>query len=107
MAGAFDLVISNPPYFPRAAVRSQGEERSSGKGGNEGSLEDFCKAASYLCRWGGRFALVYRPERLSELCCAMSLNGIEPKAAALVQRLQTSGPIVVLMEGKRGGKKGP
>jgi tRNA1Val (adenine37-N6)-methyltransferase len=107
MAGAFDLVISNPPYFPEGSgKKAKGEERAVAREENEGSLEDFCKAASYLCRWGGRFALVYRPERLSELCCAMSLNGIEPKRLRFVQKTADSGPIVVLMEGKRGGKKG-
>jgi tRNA1Val (adenine37-N6)-methyltransferase len=107
MAGAFDLVIANPPYFIRGSGnKAKGEERAAAREENEGSLEDFCRAASYLCRWGGRFAVVYRPERLSELCCAMTANGIEPKRLRFVQKNPGTGPIVVLMEGKRGGKKG-
>jgi tRNA1Val (adenine37-N6)-methyltransferase len=97
----------DPPYFIRGSGnKAKGEERAAAREENEGSLEDFCRAASYLCRWGGRFAVVYRPERLSELCCAMTANGIEPKRLRFVQKNPGTGPIVVLMEGKRGGKKG-
>ncbi len=36
----------------------------------------------------------------------MTANGIEPKRLRFVQKNPETGPIVVLMEGKRGGKKG-
>ncbi len=106
-AGAFDLVVSNPPYFAegsgrRAAARERATAREEGRC----TLNDVCAAAAYLCRWGGSFALVYRPERLSELCCAMTACGLEPKRLRFVQKTAASGPIVVLVEGRRGGRAG-
>lgn len=107
LSGYFDLVITNPPYFREGSGKKAADsERALAREENECSLEVFCAAAAYYCRWGGRFAVVYRPERLSQLCCAMTLSGIEPKRMRFVQKAGDSSPIVVLMEGRRGGKPG-
>ena len=106
-AGAYDLVVSNPPYFaagsglsaPDPARATAREERSC-------SLEELCAAAAYLCRWGGSFALVYRPERLAELFCALSTHGLEPKRLRLVQHRADTAPNLALIEARRGGKPG-
>ncbi|MBQ9413285.1 MAG: methyltransferase [Oscillospiraceae bacterium] len=106
-AGSFDLAVSNPPYFPAGSglsapvpARAQArEERSL-------TLDELCAAAGWLLRWGGAFALVHRPERLSELCCAMTAAGIEPKRLRLVQHRADAAPNLILMEGRRGGRPG-
>ena len=106
-AGSWDLVVSNPPYFPvdsgyaapeagRAAARSEGSC----------SLADLCAAARYLTRWGGRFALVHRPERMSQVLCTMSEAGLEPKRLRMIQYKANSAPSLFLAEGRRGGKPG-
>lgn len=106
-AESFDLVVSNPPYFaagtgysapnaPRAAAR---EEQSC-------TLSDLCAAAKWALRWGGSFAVVHRPERLSELFCAMTEVGIEPKRLREVVSSPGKAPSLVLVEGRRGGGKG-
>jgi tRNA1Val (adenine37-N6)-methyltransferase len=107
LSGYFDLVITNPPYFREGSgKKAAGNERALAREENECSLDDICKAAAYFCRWGGRFAVVYRPERLSQLCCAMTANGIEPKRMKFVLKTAENRPIVVLVEGRRGGKPG-
>ena len=106
-AGFFDLVVSNPPYFaggsgytaPDAARAAARDERCL-------TLGELVDAAAYLCRWGGAFALVHRPERLSEIFCAMTARGIEPKRLRLVQHQAERAPNLVLIEGRRGGKPG-
>ena len=70
------------------------------------SLDDVCAAAAFLCRTGGSFSLVYKPERLSELLCAMSAHAIEPKRLRLVCNRAGDAPGLVLVEGRRGGKPG-
>ncbi|MBR7082218.1 MAG: methyltransferase, partial [Oscillospiraceae bacterium] len=70
------------------------------------TLSDVCRAAAYFTRWGGKFAIVHRPERLSELFCEMTKNGIEPKRLRLVQETEGSPPNLVLVEGRRGGNPG-
>lgn len=106
-SGSFDLVAANPPYFPvERGKLSPDEKRSGARGEVSCSLEDICAAASYLCCTGGSFSVVYKPERLSELFCAMTAHGLEPKRLRLVCYRQDSAPSLVLVEGRRGGKPG-
>ena len=106
-AGVFDLVISNPPYFtPESGYAAPDERRAAARTEGNCSLDELCAAAAYLCRWGGAFALVHRPERLSEICCAMTAHGIEPKRLRLVQYSAERAPNLLLLEGRRGGRPG-
>ena len=106
-SGSFDLVVANPPYFPvERGFLSPEEGRRNARGETQCTLEDICDAAAFLCRTGGSFCLVHKPERLSELLCAMSLRGLEPKRLRLVCHRADSAPSLVLVEGRRGGKPG-
>lgn len=106
-AGAYDLVVSNPPYFaadsgytaPEAGRATARDERSC-------TLDDLCTAAAYLTRWGGAFCMVHRPERLSEIFCTLTAHGLEPKRLRTVQHRMGSAPNLVLIEARRGGKPG-
>lgn len=106
-AGAFDLVVSNPPYFPAGSGYSAPDAgRAAAREEQSCTLGDLCAAAEYLCRWGGAFALVHRPERLSEIFCAMTAHGIEPKRLRFAQYKVRYAPSLALIEGRRGGKPG-
>lgn len=106
-AESFDLVVSNPPYFAKKSGYSSPEElRATAREERECTLADICAAARWSLRWGGSFALVHRPERLSELFCAMTEAGIEPKRLRMVSHSAEKAPSLVLVEGKRGGSPG-
>ena len=104
-AGSFDYVVSNPPYFssgsgctaPDPARRIARQESCC-------TLEEVCAAAARLLRWGGRFALVHRPDRLCDLMTALRRSGLEPKRMRLVHHTTASAPSLVLLEGRRGGR---
>lgn len=106
-AGAFDLVVCNPPYYvsgggrlpTRDAMRTARAELSC-------TAEDACAAAAYLLRWGGSFCLVHKPERLTDLLCAMRAASLEPKRLRFVCPRMGSTPSLVLLEGRRGGRPG-
>ncbi len=106
-SGSFDVVVSNPPYFAieRGEISSN-TPRAIARGEVACTLDELCKAASFLCRWDGKFAVVYRPDRLPELFEAMRRNGIEPKRMRIVCHNILSVPSLVLVEGRRGGKPG-
>ena len=104
-AGKYDLVLSNPPYFPTGSGY-ESDTLPTARGESECSLEDVCRAAVYALRWGGSFAIVHRPERLSELCCTLTACGLEPKRLRMTQYRQGAAPNLLLMEARRGGKPG-
>ena len=102
--GSFDLVVSNPPYGKRsgpAAAGSRGIARQENC-----SPAELCAAAAGLVRQRGKFCLVYPPERLGELICAMTEAGLEPKRLRLVHKDASGAPCAVLLEGVKGGGKG-
>ena len=106
-AGSFDLVIANPPYYPAGSGALPADaDRAAARGELLCTLEDVCRAAGYLLRTGGRACLVHKPERLSELFCRLTENGLEPKRLRLVCGRPESAPSLVLVEARRGGKPG-
>lgn len=106
-ANAFDLVICNPPYFPsghgasapNAARRGAREEVTC-------TLEDVCSAAARALRWSGSFCIVHKPDRLTDLLCAMRTARLEPKRLRFVQKTAETTPSLLLAEGRLGGKPG-
>ena len=105
--GSFDLVVSNPPYFASGGGKlSPDADRAAARGEVMCTLDDICTAASFLLRTGGTFALVHKPERLSEVLCTMTAHGIEPKRLRFVCHDADSKPNLVLIEGRRGGHPG-
>ena len=106
-AGSFDLAVCNPPYFPQGSGAVPADaERAAARGELRCTLTEICAAAAFLLRTGGAFCLVHRPERLSELFCALAAQGLEPKRLRLVCKNALSAPSLVLVEARRGGKPG-
>ena len=101
-AGGFDLVISNPPYFPVGSGQSGGPARSE----EFCSLAELCAAAGQLVKNGGRFALCHRPERLVDVLCALRSRGLEPKRLKLVSHSPDRPPALALVEAVRQGRPG-
>lgn len=101
-AGSFDLVISNPPYFPLGSGTSGGSARSE----ECCTLDELCAAAARLVRNGGRFALCHRPERLVDVLVSLRAHGLEPKRLKLLAHTPDSPPSAVLVEAVRQGRPG-
>lgn len=101
-AGAFDLVVSNPPYFPVGSGKSGGPARSE----ETCSLDELCAAAGRLTKNRGRFALCHRPERLVDVMCALRAYGLEPKRLKLISHGPGHPPSLLLAEAVRQGKPG-
>jgi tRNA1(Val) A37 N6-methylase TrmN6 len=67
-----------------------------------GSINDFCRAAGDLVKYGGKFYCVYRPDRLSDLFAALRQHRLEPKRMTPVAANVMSAPSMVLVEAKKG-----
>lgn len=105
--GGFDLVVCNPPYYPPSSGHLAADApRQTARAEVHCTLDDVCGTASYLLRWGGSFCLVHKPERLTDLLCALRTHALEPKRLRFVCKTAEDAPSLVLLEGRRGGKPG-
>ena len=102
--GKADLVTCNPPYkAAKAGIESLSEAQRIARHEIMCDIGDVCRAAAKLLRFGGRFCMCNRPERLADAVCAMRENGIEPKRLRFVSKAPDTAPWLFLIEGRRGG----
>ncbi len=106
-AASFDLVACNPPYKMKGTgIPSATEAALTARHEHTCTLDDVCKAAAYMLRFGGRFVLCHRPERLTDILCTLRENALEPKKVRFVMQRPDKAPWLVLVEGKRFAKNG-
>lgn len=103
----YDLVSINPPYKKLGTgIVNDGEDYKNARHEFTCTLEDAAKAASYLLKFGGRFCICQRPERLPDIFAAMRKFKIEPKSMREVIQRTGKEPSLVLIEGKKGSASG-
>lgn len=106
-AGEQDVVICNPPYkLSGAGLTNPDEGKKTARHETECTLDDICEAAKWLLRFGGRFVLCQRSERLTDVLGAMRAHDLEPKRLRFVQGKADKPPKLFLVEAKRGAKPG-
>lgn len=106
-AGESDLVVCNPPYkLGGAGIVNPDPQKIIARHETECTLDDICEAAKWLLRFGGRFVLCQRPERLTDVLETMRAHDLEPKKLRLVQGRTDKAPKLFLCEAKRGAKQG-
>ena len=100
-----ELIFTNPPYMKTDSGKTN-EKREKNIARHEvcGGIFDFLSAAKRNLKYGGDFYCVYRPDRMTDLLCAMRENGIEPKRITAVHANSESEPSMILVCAKRGGK---
>ena len=103
--GTFDLVTMNPPYKPvGTGIESLSEADKIARHETMCTIDDAVAAAAKLLKFGGRFCMCHRPERLCDIVCSMREGGIEVKRIRFVVEKEGKAPWLVLVEGKRGSK---
>jgi tRNA1(Val) A37 N6-methylase TrmN6 len=106
-SGAFDLCVANPPYFPiDSGAAASGENRRRARSEEGCTIEDVCRAAGYLLRWGGDFSVVFPAGRVCDLFCALRQFGMEPKILRPVETKPETPTTLLLVQARRGGKPG-
>ncbi len=105
--GGFDYVFSNPPYMTAdSGIFSESDALNIARREILGGIDDFCGAAARLCRHGGMFYTVYRPERLTDLMTSLRRSGFEPKMLTFLYPTPSGRPSLVLCAARRGGGAG-
>lgn len=105
--GECATVFSNPPYMKSDSGFLNGDEVKRGaRHEMAGDIKDFCAAAGRLLSTGGAFYCVYRPDRLTELFCAMRDSLLEPKRITFVHPFADKRSNLVLVEAKKDASPG-
>lgn len=104
-AASFDVVTSNPPYMNNGGgFVSSSNPKAVSRHEILCSLDDVAKGASWLLKFGGRFYMVHRPNRLADIICSLRKYSLEPKHIRLVQPYADKEPNIVLIEALKNGK---
>lgn len=103
--GAYDLVISNPPYrkIGQGRLRKSGAQNACHE--VTGTTSDFIQAAKFLLKYKGKFVLVHLAERLPEILVECVSSGLEPKRLQFVHAKENKAANLFLLEMIKGGNK--
>ena len=103
----FDIVSINPPYKKLGTgIVNEGEDYKNARHEFTCTLDDAAKAASQILKFGGKFCICQRPERLPDIFASMRKFKIEPKSMREVIQRDGKEPSLVLVEGKKGSAPG-
>lgn len=104
-ASSFAVITVNPPYMiGQHGLKNLQDAKTIARHEVLCTLEDILRESAKILPPKGRFYMVHRPFRLSEIMCKMTNYGIEPKRMKLVYPYVDREPNMVLIEGLRGGK---
>jgi len=104
----FDVIVSNPPYMLGGQGQTnESEAKRIARHEVCATLDDVLQTAQCLLQdRKGRFYMVHRPQRLTEILRKMHDHRIEPKRLKMVHSYIDREPILILVEGLAGGRSG-
>ena len=103
-ASSFHVVTTNPPYMTgQHGLTNPNEAKAIARHEILCCLEDVIRESARILKPQGRFYMVHRPFRLTEIMVLMHQYGLEPKRMQLVYPFKDKEPNMVLLEGLRGG----
>lgn len=98
-----DTVCVNPPYMKdMAAIKNPDLPLAIARHELLTDLESVINIANKLLKENGRFFMIHRPSRLSEIFASMRQNRIEPKRIRFIHSYIDSKANLVLIEGLKG-----
>lgn len=101
--GKFSLILCNPPY-ERGGAENQIYEKAVCRKEITITLGELSKAVSKALKYGGRFCMVHRADRLAEICYTLKCDGLEVKRIQFISGKEGDTPYLVLVEAVKGGK---
>lgn len=102
---SFDVVTVNPPYMnENHGLKNPDSHKAIARHEILCTLEDVIREAAKVLKPSGRFYMVHRPQRLTEIFALMQKYRIEPKRMRLVYPFKDREANMVLVEGIRGAR---
>ena len=103
----FDAACCNPPYYRVGEGKMSDDEKiATCRHEVELTLSEMVKSAAKILKFGGKFYVVYRADRLAELIFELCKNKLEPKEIVNVLPTKDKEVDTVLVSAKKGAEKG-
>ena len=102
---SLDVISVNPPYNTMGLTSIQ-DEIAISTHEIATNLEKVVKASSKLLKFGGKFFMVHRADRLVDIMFELRQHKLEPKVLRIVYPKKNKEPNLVLIEAKKGAKAG-
>ncbi|MBQ9118160.1 MAG: methyltransferase [Clostridia bacterium] len=99
----FSLILCNPPY-ETGGFDNESYEKAVCRKEITVTLDEIALAASKNLKYGGRFALINRADRLAEVCYTLKKYGLEVKKLQFVAGKTGAKPYLLMVEAVKGGK---
>lgn len=101
---SFDLVVSNPPYYPVSTGRiNPTEQKAIARHEIMLSLEDLVAGARYLVKPTGCAVIIFPAKRLSELLSALTRSAMKPRLLRIIYSQEKGEGKLVIVEACKGG----
>lgn len=100
-----DVVTVNPPYN-EVGQTSATDEIAIATHEIKTNLKKIVQISSKILKFGGKFFMVHRADRLTDILFECRANKLEPKTLRIVYPKASKEPNLVLIEATKGGKSG-
>ena len=105
--GSAHAVVCNPPYRQKRSGRINPDPgKAIARHELEVSLDDILAAGKVLLKPGGRLALIYPANRLTEVFAKMRIEELEPKRLQIIFPDSASHAKLAMIEGRLQGRSG-
>lgn len=99
------MITTNPPYMlADHGLRNPDDSKAIARHEVLCTLDDILRESMRLLQDKGRFYMIHRPFRLTEILTKMHEYKIEPKRIQFIHPYIDKEPTMVLVEGMRGAK---
>ena len=103
-AGSFEVITTNPPYMiGQHGIQNDANAKTIARHEVLCDLDDILRESAKMLKQGGRFYMVHRPFRLTEIMQVLTKYKLEPKRMQLVYPYIDREPNMVLIEALKGG----
>lgn len=103
--GSVDVVFCNPPYM-EGGDKSDNPEIAIATHELKTNLDSICENAFKVLKYGGKFFMVHRADRMVDVFCTCRKHHLEPKKMCEIYPNQKAEPAVFLLCATKYGKKG-
>jgi tRNA1Val (adenine37-N6)-methyltransferase len=101
---SFDLVVSNPPYYPLDNGRiNPDEEKAIARHEIMATVKDIIRVSNHLASSAGSVLIIFPAKRLMDLLAAFMDVGLRPRSLRIIYSQMTGEAKLVLVEGCKAG----